>query len=177
MPYTVETDFGLAERKSMMQIADATSYALSGVEGTETNPYGKRFAQLVYTVNPNTINLSGDVIVDGGAIADGIVQGLSAYFQNNVFTDEDLAIAGNGTSKSISTSAYTNHTVQIVATSVSAVCKIEGSLNGTDWFNLSVNADSLTAVPSEAMTFTGKTKYIHAVNSDSKGFSLYYMGE
>ena len=59
MPYNVNRDSGFAERQSWMQIDDSTIPTLTGSEGLSTNSKDKRFAALVYTVNPSEISISG----------------------------------------------------------------------------------------------------------------------
>ena len=71
MPYNVNRDSGFAERQSWVQVDDTTVPTLTGDEGTTTNNKDKRFASLVYTVNPSDINISGaEINVDAVGLND-----------------------------------------------------------------------------------------------------------
>ena len=64
MPYNVNRDSGFAERQSWIQVDDTTVGSLTGSEGISANSKDKRFASLVYSVNPSQINISGGVSID-----------------------------------------------------------------------------------------------------------------
>ena len=62
MPYNVNRDSGFAERQSWIQINDSTIPTLTGSEGNTNISKDKRFASLVYSVNPSQLNISGATI-------------------------------------------------------------------------------------------------------------------
>ena len=64
MPYNVNRDSGFAERQSWIQVGDSVVPPLTGDEGVTNNNKDKRFASLVYSVNPSQINISGGVSID-----------------------------------------------------------------------------------------------------------------
>lgn len=78
MPYNVNRESGYAQRQNYMQINNTDVVAITGDEGNNNIPVGNRkYAQLVYRVNPETIVISGALsanVVSVGLNADGTVQ-------------------------------------------------------------------------------------------------------
>ena len=93
--YNINRDSGFAERQSWMQVDDASVVALTGNEGNSTDSKDRRFATLTYNVNPNPVNISGDVVVDSVGIDDsgmvGVTDGQLNVYQKEIVIDKTFS--------------------------------------------------------------------------------------